>query len=94
MFNSADLVHLRRCVELAREALEAGDFPFGCVLADGTGKVLREDRNRQVTERDVTLHPELTLAVWAQKNRECFRSIVLYAYIISIEMLHLFPSVF
>jgi hypothetical protein len=33
-----ELRHLRRCVELATEALEAGDEPFGSVLvaADGT----------------------------------------------------------
>jgi len=27
----ADLPHLRRCVELATEAVGAGDFPFGSV---------------------------------------------------------------
>jgi len=27
----ADLMHLRRCVELASEAVDAGDFPFGSV---------------------------------------------------------------
>ena len=29
------MIHLRRCVELAAEALEAGDMPFGSVLVDG-----------------------------------------------------------
>ena len=32
--SEADLVHLRRAVELAREALDAGDGPFGSVLVD------------------------------------------------------------
>ena len=34
-----DLPHLRRCVELAAEAVDAGDHPFGSVLvaADGRG---------------------------------------------------------
>ena len=41
-----DLPYLRRCVELAREALEAGDEPFGSVLVDADGKSGREDRNR------------------------------------------------
>ncbi len=36
----ADLVHLRRCVDLAREALEAGDEPFGSVLVGPDGAVL------------------------------------------------------
>ena len=38
-----DRMHLRRCVELAREALEAGDQPFGSVLVGGDGQVLREE---------------------------------------------------
>ena len=41
-----DLRHLRRCVDLAREALEAGDDPFGSVLVDTDGAVRREERNR------------------------------------------------
>ncbi len=32
-----DLTYLRRCVELAREAFEAGDQPFGSLLVDGAG---------------------------------------------------------
>ncbi|OBR05434.1 Cytidine and deoxycytidylate deaminase zinc-binding region [Colletotrichum higginsianum IMI 349063] len=65
---------LRRCVELAREALDAGDDPFGSVLVGADGTVLREDRNRVNTgedgdgRRDATLHPEFTLARWAQLN--------------------------
>ena len=35
-----DLKHLRRCVELARQALQAGDEPFGSVLVDAEGQVL------------------------------------------------------
>jgi len=61
----ADLPHLRRCVELATEAVEAGDFPFGSVLVAADGTVLAEDRNREVTTRDPTRHPEFELARWA-----------------------------
>jgi tRNA(Arg) A34 adenosine deaminase TadA len=53
----ADLPHLRRCVELATEAVEAGDFPFGSVLVAADGTVLAEDRNRELTEGDPTRHP-------------------------------------
>lgn len=63
-----ELGYLRRCVELAREALEAGDAPFGSVLVNASGEILQEDRNRTVTESNVSLHPEFTLAIWAQKN--------------------------
>jgi tRNA(Arg) A34 adenosine deaminase TadA len=62
-----DLRHLRRCVELATEALEAGDEPFGSVLVDADGVVLAEDRNR-VAGGDQTRHPEFALARWAASN--------------------------
>ncbi|HET8600892.1 MAG TPA: nucleoside deaminase [Segeticoccus sp.] len=60
--------HLQRCVELAEEALAAGDEPFGSVLvaADGTG--LAEDRNRVVATGDRTRHPEFALARWAAEH--------------------------
>jgi tRNA(Arg) A34 adenosine deaminase TadA len=64
----ADLAHLRRCVELAEEAVAAADFPFGSVLVAEDGTVLAEDRNREVTEGDPTSHPEIALARWAAQN--------------------------
>jgi tRNA(Arg) A34 adenosine deaminase TadA len=63
-----DLPHLRRCVELASEAVAAGDFPFGSVLVAGDGRVLAEDRNRENTMGDSTRHPEFELARWAAAN--------------------------
>jgi tRNA(Arg) A34 adenosine deaminase TadA len=63
-----DLPHLRRCVELAAEAVEAGDFPFGSVLVAGDGRVLAEDRNRENSLADPTRHPEFELARWAAVN--------------------------
>jgi tRNA(Arg) A34 adenosine deaminase TadA len=64
----ADMPHLRRCVELATDAVEAGDFPFGSVLIAADGTVLAEDRNREVTAGDPTRHPEFALARWAAAN--------------------------
>jgi tRNA(Arg) A34 adenosine deaminase TadA len=64
-----DLTHLRRCVELAREALAEGDEPFGSVLVDPDGAVLHEDRNR-TAGGDQTRHPELELARWAAMHVE------------------------
>lgn len=63
----ADLIgqHLRRCVELATQALVAGDDPFGSVLTDASGQMLAEARNREQSDRDPTAHPELELARWA-----------------------------
>ena len=62
-----DLEHLSRCVDLAREALEDGDEPFGSVLVDAGGHVLFEDRNR-VKGGDQTRHPEFEIARWAAGN--------------------------
>ncbi|SDP55879.1 tRNA(Arg) A34 adenosine deaminase TadA [Pedococcus dokdonensis] len=65
--SATDLTHLRRCVELAREGLEAGDEPFGSVLVDGSGEVRFADRNR-VQDGDQTRHPEFDAAKWAALN--------------------------
>lgn len=65
--DATDLTHLERCVELATEALEAGDEPFGSVLVDRDGKIRFEDRNR-VAGGDHTRHPEFAIARWAIAN--------------------------
>lgn len=62
-----DLVHLRRCIELAREALDADNAPFGSLLVDGEGTVRFEDRNR-TSGGDETRHPEFEIARWAAAN--------------------------
>ena len=62
-----DVRHLHRCVDLASEALEAGDEPFGSLLVDGDGSVLFEARNR-VGSGDATQHPEFEIARWAAAN--------------------------
>lgn len=65
--DATDLDHLRRCVELAEAALDAGDEPFGSVLVGGDGRRLAEDHNH-VASGDRTRHPELFLARWAAEN--------------------------
>jgi tRNA(Arg) A34 adenosine deaminase TadA len=67
MISDLDINHLRRCVELASEALAAGDEPFGSVLVDSEGRVRAGDRNR-VAGGDRTRHPEFALARWAAAN--------------------------
>jgi tRNA(Arg) A34 adenosine deaminase TadA len=62
-----DLDLLGRCVELAREALDDGDEPFGSVLVDDGGRTVFEDRNR-VKDGDHTRHPEFAIARWAVEN--------------------------
>lgn len=67
MINDTDLKHLKRCIELAKAALEAGDEPFGSILVSADGKVLAEDHNH-VAGGDHTQHPEFALARWAAQN--------------------------
>lgn len=67
MVTEADLRQLRRCVDLAAEALAAGDEPFGSVLVAADGTVLFEDRNR-VSGGDRTRHPEFEITRWAAEH--------------------------
>lgn len=62
-----DLVHLRRAVALARQALERGDEPFGSLLVSEQGDVLFEDHNHVVALEE-TQHPEFAIARWAGAN--------------------------
>lgn len=64
MVDDVDRTHLRRCVDLARMALEAGDNPFGSVLVGPDGQVLFEDHNHE-SGGDGTQHPEFAIARWA-----------------------------
>ena len=53
--------HLRRAIELARQARERGNHPFGALLVDGDGTVLLEAENTIRSDRDVTAHAETNL---------------------------------
>jgi tRNA(Arg) A34 adenosine deaminase TadA len=65
--SQVDLERLRRCVELARIALDKGHAPFGAMLVGGDGETLYEDHNR-TTDDDQTLHAELGVIRWAVAN--------------------------
>lgn len=67
MIQDVDLKHLERCIELAKNALEAGDEPFGSILVNSNGEILAEEQNR-VSGWDHTQHPEFALARWAAQN--------------------------
>lgn len=60
----ADLDHeqyVQRAIDLAREAGNRGDGPYGSLLVRD-GRVVMEETNREYTDDDIALHPELTLA--------------------------------
>ncbi|WP_049566501.1 nucleoside deaminase [Nocardiopsis sp. SBT366] len=67
MVDETDLRHLRRAVDLAAEALDSGDEPFGSVLVGSDGAVLFEDHNH-VAGGDSTRHPEFAIARWAAEH--------------------------
>lgn len=67
MIDQTDQRHLMRAVELAEEALDADDEPFGSLLVTADGAVRFEDRNR-VSGGDHTQHPEFAIARWAAQH--------------------------
>lgn len=66
-FTQTDLKFFDHCLELAEEALEAGDQPFGSILVNVDNEIIAEARNR-VNEINVLAHPEIELAEWAVEN--------------------------
>lgn len=50
---------MRRALELARRAAEAGEVPVGCVITDGDGNIIGEGRNRCEENSDATAHAEM-----------------------------------
>jgi len=67
VFTPTDLKFLKHCLNLAEEALHAGNQPFGSILVNADNKIIAEARNR-VNEKNVLAHPEIELAKWAMDN--------------------------
>ena len=66
MLSNEDMSFLEVAVDLAEEAVNAGDEPFGSVLVLDGEWVFR-DHNR-VSGGDHTRHPEFAIARWAAEN--------------------------
>ncbi len=67
MIDDRDRKHLERCVELASDAVKAGNEAFGSVLVSKDGAVLFEASN-EVGGGDATRHPEFATARWADER--------------------------
>ena len=67
MIDDSDRKYLERCVELASDAVAAGNEPFGSVLVSRDGTVLFEAFN-EVGGGDATRHPEFAIARWAAER--------------------------
>jgi tRNA(Arg) A34 adenosine deaminase TadA len=69
--------HMRRAIELAREAAAHGDGPYGSVLVNDD-EIVMEERNTETTDDDMRAHPELTLAKRAAAERDDAGELVMY----------------
>ena len=59
--NPIDIQHLRTAIEIARQAREHGNHPFGALLVDKENNVILQAENTVVTGRDCTGHAETNL---------------------------------
>ena len=67
--NDRDHDLLRQSFDVAKRSRDAGDHPFGSLLAGPDGRVLREQGNGYRTEGgDRTAHAERLLASWAART--------------------------
>ncbi len=76
---TTDLAHLRRTIELAAQAVQTGNHPFGSVLVDSSGTVIAEGHNRFATDGGPG-HAETNLARHAARTfpADMLASCVLY----------------
>ncbi len=70
---------IRRCYELAQQAVNNGNHPFGALLVH-QGEIILEAENTVHTEKDPTGHAELNLVRQAGKqfSPQVLREITLY----------------
>ncbi|HYH15053.1 MAG TPA: nucleoside deaminase [Flavisolibacter sp.] len=51
----------RRALAIAKESVEKGNLPFGCLLADSSGVILEEAGNTVITDKNAIAHCEMNL---------------------------------
>jgi len=63
-----DRKFIQRAIDIANNARQSGNHPFGALLADPQGNILLEAENTVVTDKDCTGHAELNLMRAASKK--------------------------
>ena len=51
--------YMRMALDQARQALETGDVPVGCVVTDREGRVIGRGRNRRQERQNAVRHAEI-----------------------------------
>lgn len=72
MVMDEDIRHMRRALELAREAASVGEVPVGALIVAG-GKILSEGWNRPISSNDPTAHAEIVVLRSAAQNAQNYR---------------------
>jgi len=50
---------MQEAMTLAQEAMNAGEVPVGCVIVDGSGKIIGRGRNRREGDKRAIAHAEI-----------------------------------
>jgi tRNA(Arg) A34 adenosine deaminase TadA len=66
--NDKDLGHLRTAIDIAQQAREHCNHPFGAILVDENNQVLLQAENTVVTGSDCTGHAETNLMRLATRH--------------------------
>ena len=51
--------YMTRALELARQCVDSGDIPVGCVVVSPAGEIIGEGRNRREADSLATAHAEM-----------------------------------
>lgn len=75
-----DIAFIRRSIEIAQQARENGNHPFGALLVNEQGRILLEAENSVITHQDCTGHAETNLMRLASKKypRDVLEKCTLY----------------
>ncbi|WP_370678623.1 nucleoside deaminase [Comamonas sp. GB3 AK4-5] len=68
VFSPADHHAMALAIAASREALAAGDMPFGATLSSADGQVLWVARNAQISTQDCMAHAETVLVQQVQRE--------------------------
>jgi tRNA(adenine34) deaminase len=78
---TVDHAPMQRAIDASRDALAAGNMPFGATLVSPAGELLWTAQNNQVTSGDCTGHAELVLVrdATAKLGAAALRGATVYA---------------